>query len=188
MKKYIYTFIIVFVGYFILNSIYLEMNKDKTPGKAKRLECQRKVVSFERGFGNDDISFAQEQIISGNNSFTSFIEKAVYSKSKLFNYISLNITDKVMIKELESYIKKENIKSDEYTFSYYIYENDKKDPGKKTNKSKLYAGYIVFEVKNKNKKTIYKAQIDFMDSKGADIANTIRCTVKSFMTYNKTKD
>jgi hypothetical protein len=85
MKKYIYTFIIVFIGYFIGNSIYIEITKDKTPGKAKRLECQRKVVTFERGFSNKDISLSQKQIESGNNHFTSSVEKAVYSQSILFN-------------------------------------------------------------------------------------------------------
>ena len=43
------------------------MNKDKTPGKAKRLECQRKVSSFERAFNTDEISLAQDQIDFMNN-------------------------------------------------------------------------------------------------------------------------
>ena len=161
------------------------MNKDKTPSKAKRLECQRKVSSFERAFNTDDISLAQDQIKSGNNNFTSSIEKSIYSESKLFNYISLVDTDKMMLENLNSYIKKQNKKNDNYVFSYYIYENDKKDPGKKTAKSKDYAGYIVFEVQNKNKQTIYKVQIDFMNNKGLDIVDTIRCTVNSFMSYNR---
>ena len=161
------------------------MNEDKTPGKAKRLECQRKVSSFERAFNTDEISLAQDQIESGNNSFTSFTEKARYSESKLFNYISLKDIDSEMLDKLESYIKKQNMKNDNYIFSYYIYENDKKDPGKKTKKSKYYAGYIVFEVKDKNKRTIYKIQIDFMNNRGLDIVDTIRCTVESFMTYNR---
>jgi hypothetical protein len=89
---------------------------------------------------------------------------------------------------LDSYVQIKNDKEKNYNYSYYIYENDKNDPGKKTKKSKLYAGYIVFEVKNKNNKTIYKVQIDFMDKHGADIVGSINCTIESFMTYNKSKE
>jgi len=64
-----------------------------------------------------------------------------------------------------------------------IYENDKKDPGKKTARSKLYAGYIeaTFKV---NKQITYKIQTDFMNLKGKDIPQRITCLVNSVMTLN----
>ena len=185
MKKYVYTFIIVFIGYFIIESIYVQINKDQTPGKAKRLECQKKVVTFEKGFDNKHIYAAQKEIESGHNQFTSYIEKAIYSQSTLFEYITVNDTDKILQNEFDLYFKKKDLGTQNYNYSYLIYENDKKDPGKKSKKSKLFAGYIVFEVKNSKNKSIYKVQIDFMDNKGKDIASTMKCSVKSFMTYSK---
>lgn len=184
MKKYIVTFISVFVLYLIGNSIYVEMNKDKTPGKAKRIECQKKVTSFERGFNTTQIKEAQQEIKNGAVTFTSGVEKATYAESALFEYISLKETDIIFKNMLVSFVENSDSTVDKkYKISYYIYENDIKDPGKKTKKSKKYAGYVVLEVKNSNNKTIYKVQIDFMDFKGADIQQSIECAVKSFMTY-----
>lgn len=185
MKNYLAVFIIFFVGYFLVDSIYHEMSKDKTPGKAKRLECQKRVTSFERAYSLSDIKHAQNLIEYENIDFSSHIEKSIYSESKLFEYITLDQTNKIFGDKLKSYVK--HTKSDQkiYKLVYYIYENDKKNPGKKTAKSKLYAGYVVFEVKSLKNKTIYKVQIDFMDNKGADIKSSLDCTVESFMTYNK---
>jgi len=185
MKKYFTVFIIIFIGYFIGNSIFVEMTKDKTPGKAKRLACQKKVTTFERSFSNADIKHVQSLIEHGSIDFSSHVEKAVYSKSKLFDYISLAQVDTFFTKKLRSYVKYNEINSSDYKISYYIYENDKKNPGKKSAKSKLYAGYVVLEVKKLHNKSIYKVQIDFMDDKGSDIQSTIDCSIKSFMTYNK---
>ena len=186
MKNYIIVFVVVFIGYFVGESIYTQMNKDKTSGKAKRLECQKLVTTFERGFANEDIKKAQVQLESGDVKFTSTIEKSIYAKSELFNYVKLKKTDMIFSQELEKYILNEKISTNiPLKIIYNIYENDVKDPGKKTKKSKEYAGYIVLQVKNENNKTIYKVQIDFMDKKGADIAQSIKCSIKSFATYNK---
>ncbi len=185
MKKIIYTSIILIVGYFFVTSIYDELHKDKTPGKAKRLACQKKVTTFERAFDDLEVSLAQKEIESHKIVFHSDAEKATYMKSQLFQHISLKQTNKVFREMIDKY-RVNNKKIDKnFIYSYYIYENDKKDPGKKSKKSKLYAGYVVFEVKNENNKMIYKIQIDFLDNKGADIDQTIRCAIKSFMTYNK---
>lgn len=184
MKNYLIVFVSVFVLYMIGNSIYVEMTKDKTPGKAKRLECQQRVTSFERAFDNEQIKEAQKEIQNGAVDFSSSIEKATYADSALFDHISLAETDIIFKNVLTSYVEDNVIVEDKkYKVSYYIYENDVKDPGKKTKKSKAYAGYVVLEVKNSNNKTIYKVQIDFMDFEGADIQESIECTVKSFMTY-----
>ena len=185
MKKYIIVFIVVFIGYLIGNSIYLEQIRDKTSEKTSRLECQRKGTVFERAYSLEDIKNAQSLISNGDDSFTSHIEKAVYSDSLLFNYITLKQTDEIFRKALQKYFKNNETKESAYKLSYYIYENDKKDPGKKTKKSKLYAGYIVVDIKNLNNKSIYKVQADFMDHKGADIKNSIQCSIESLMTYNK---
>jgi len=185
MKKYIGVFVTVFLLVMIGNSVYTQMNKDKTPGKAKRLPCQAKVTTFERGFNNAEIKIAQALLESGNVSVKSTIEKAKYAESKLFDYVKLEDTNKIVADELKKYIIVKSNKTENLNLSYNIYENDVKDPGKKTKKSKLYAGYVVFQVKNESNNIIYKVQIDFMDKKGADIAQSIKCSIKSFATYNK---
>jgi len=182
MKKYIYIVLIGVLCYFIGESIYVEMTKDSTPGKAKRLECQKKVTTFERVFDKEEIINFQETIKSGSINFTSDIEKAKYSKSTLFESVSLENIDVILKDSLLEYkvTNSENVTSN-YKIHYYIYENDKDDPGKKSKKSKNYAGYVVFEIKNISNKLIYKIQIDFMDHKGSDIDQSIRCIVKSVM-------
>ena len=188
MKQNLIIFITVFTIYVVGDSIYKEINKEPTSCKAKRLECQKSVTAFERGFIIDDIKKAQDLVKSGDVIFTSTIEKSIYAESKLFEYVSLKNTDKIVQNQLDKYLIENSVKSkNPLKFTYYIYENDVKDPGKKTKKSKLYAGYLVFEFKNSKNKTIYKVQIDFMDKKGADIANTIECSIKSFVTFTQNK-
>jgi len=185
VKKYITIFIILFFTYFIGESIYIEVNKDNTSSKAKRLECQQEVTVFERGYSLSDIKYAQKLIIHGDDSFSSHIEKAVYSDSTLFTHILPKQMDDIFKQILQKYIKYNEKNKSEYKLSYYIYENDKKDPGKKTKKSKLYAGYVVLEVKNMDNKSIYKVQVDFMDDMGTDIKKSMECSLKSLMTYNQ---
>jgi len=187
MKKYIGIFIVVFVGYMIGNSIYIQINKDPTPGKAKRFPCQAKTTTFEKGYSPAEIKIAQELLTQGGVSFKSSVEKSVYESSKLFDHIKLADMDKVMQKALDSYVTVSKYKDGKNPLkvSYYIYENDIKDPGKKTKKSKLYAGYVVLQIKNNKNRVIYKVQIDFMDFQGSDISSKIECSIKSFMTYNK---
>ena len=185
MKRNLIIFVVVFIGYLVGNSIYEQMTKDQTPGKAKRIPCQASVTTFERGFGNEDIKIAQSLLEDGDVEFSSSIEKAIYAKSKLFEFVKLEDTDKIVQNELNKYTKNKKDQKNKLKLSYYIYENDVNDPGKKTKKSKLYAGYVVLQVRNDSNKTIYKVQVDFMDFKGADIAQSIKCCIKSFATYNK---
>jgi len=184
MKKALTTLIVLLLGYVLVQSIYTEMTKDKTPGKAKRLECQKRATTFERAFDTEAIVAAQKQVRSEKINFTSHTEPAIYMESVLFDFISLEQTDAVIQKAFDGYFAQDATLAQKYNFSYYIYENDKKDPGKKGKKSKLYTGYVVFEVKNTNNKVIYKIQADFMDDKAADISQSLQCVVDSFMTYN----
>jgi hypothetical protein len=185
MKNNIAVFIIVFVTILVGNSVYHQITKDPTPGKVKRLECQKKRTTFERGFDDLEIKKAQILLESGSLDFTSSVEKAVYAKSHLFEYVKLKDTDKMFQNMLDKYKTNNNKQKNGFKLSYYIYENDVKDPGKKTKKSKLYAGYVVTKLKNSKNKLIYQNQIDFMDFKGADISASIECGVKSLATFNK---
>ena len=187
MKKYLIIFAVVFgiTMLVIQTSDIPSQSGVPESGKAKRIPCQKQATSFERGFGDKEIKKAQTLLENGNVKLSSSVEKAVYAESKMFEFVKLKDTDKIVQNELSKYVKNKTEQKDKLNLSYYIYENDVKDPGKKTKKSKLYAGYIVMQVKNNNNKTIYKVQIDFMDRQGADIAQSIQCCVKSFATFNK---
>jgi hypothetical protein len=184
MKKYLATFVIVFVVGLIGSSIYQEITKEPKSAKAKRIPCQKKATAFERCYDVKLLQEAIKQIKNGNFKLTSSIEKAKYTQSKLFNYVKLEDTDKIALQKLNSFVKqKQPNKQQMVTLHYYIYENDINDPGKKTKKSKLYAGYIVFQVKNNNHKLLYQVQIDFMDRHGKDISQSMKCCIESLMTY-----
>jgi hypothetical protein len=185
MRKNISLFITIFLVIIIGNAIYTQVTKESNSPKAKRLPCQQHQTSFERGFDNSLIKIAQKQLENGNFKFSSYVEKAQYSKSKLFDFVKLSDMDKVTQNELLSYTKNRQESKNKLKIVYYIYENDIKNPGKKTKKSKLYAGYVVYKFYNNKNKLIYQSQIDFMDKKGADIPKSIRCAIKSFTTFNK---
>ncbi len=179
MKKNIFLFI-VFICIVVLSYyMYKQVNKTAT---SSRISCQKEVATFERVYKPNDIKLVQAQIKNGSIRVHSSVQKAHYSRSKLFDYVKLSDMDKVVDEVLKKYhtISKETEKH--LGITYYIYENDVNDPGKKTARSKLYAGYVVFQFYNKKQELIYQVQIDFMDKKGADIPKRIECSIKSFMT------
>jgi hypothetical protein len=181
MKKYISVFLIVLVVVVVGQEVYKQLNK-KTP-KASRIACQKRTTSFERGYDKKEIKLAKQKLATGNFVVDSYVEKPVYTKSTLFDFISLKQTDKTTQEALSKYINQAKESSDKLKISYYIYENDVNDPGKKTKKSKLYVGYVVYRFYGSNNRVIYQSQIDFMDKKGADINKSIACAIKSFATY-----
>lgn len=183
MKKFIYPILLLVISYLVVGSIYDEITKDKTPGKAKRLECQKKVTTFEKSFDINELFLAQKQVESEKIAFQSHIEKPLYSPSVIEEYITLEQSDGIFQNALDSYFKAKNSIDNRYKFAYYIYENDKNNPGKKNKKSTLYAGYVVFDVKNDKNQTIYKVQIDFMEHNKNSIEQSLKCTVESFMTF-----
>ena len=177
--------LIVFAVVFTIAILIMQTAKMPKTGRADRLPCHKTKVCFENGFGDKDIKIAQKQLESGNFNFSSRVEKSKYAPSKLFDYIKLSDVDKITQIELDSYLVKKELTDNKLKISYYIYENDVKDPGKKTKKSKLYGGYVVYKFYNKNNRLIYQSQVDFMNKKGADIASSVKCAIKSFATFNK---
>jgi len=178
--KYIWLVLSFAFIYILGDAIFTQINKS---AKATRIECQKKATSFERVYLKNEIKLAQERLKNGSVEFTSSIKKAHYAKSKLFEYVKLSDMDTVLASILKTYAKQKDSKDKKLYISYYIYENDKDDPGKKTKKSKLYAGYVVFRFLNTNRDLIYQVQIDFMDEKGIDLPQRIKCAVESFITY-----
>jgi len=180
MKKYIYTFVIVFILGAIIYSIYTEINKPKISVKAKRLECQKRVTSFERAYDKEQLTKAQTLLKNGNFIISHGIDKAKYMNSTLFDLIDMEKLTSQLKTKLN---KSDKITKDDIKIEYKVYENDTEDPKKKSDNCKFFRGYVVLKVLNKNNKLIYQVQIDFMDFEGKDIPATLDCAVKSFLTY-----
>ncbi|MEA3354343.1 MAG: hypothetical protein U9Q33_11060 [Campylobacterota bacterium] len=182
MKKYIYIIISVLLIGTIGNSIYKQMNKKSA--KAARILCHKNSTVFEKLLKPNLLTKLQADIKNGNIIVTVEEEKAKYMKSRLFDFVNKNeIKDKFeKLLNIKDTVSSKDITS----VNILIYENDKEDPGKKTKKSKLYAGYLVFSFKV-DKTMVYKLQIDFMDHEGKDIPKILECALKSINTL-KTKD
>lgn len=182
MKRFLWIFVGVLFVLLLGNSIFKQIQKENTSARASRIECHKKTIVFERVYIQDSIKAAQKNLIEGNYILSSSVQKAVYAKSKLFDFVHLEDMDKVTVAILDSYIQQKKRSDKKLKISYYIYENDVEDPGKKTKKSKLYAGYVVFQFSNNNDELLYQVQIDFMDKKGIDLPKKIACAIKSFIT------
>jgi len=181
MKKYLYIVIALGLIVGISKSIYDEVNKKSA--KSTRLECHKYATVFERVLKKDLINKFQEEFLKGKVSLSIDIEKAKYMESKLFEHID--------IKKLKAHFEREIgiVKSKEnypISLDIIVYENDKNDPGKKTKKSKLYAGYLVLSAKVDNT-LVYKLQIDFLDEEGKDIARVSSCAIESIKTLQGDK-
>jgi len=177
--KYLFYAALAFFIYLIGSDVYHQMTK-KGPNST-RIACQKECKVFEKIYNKNLAEAAKTALLSGNYTLKSDIKKARYMKSRLFEYVHIEDVDK-MVGDAIAKQKHPDIHSDkQLLIDYYIYENDKEDPGKKTKKSKLYAGYLYFLFMLDGKKA-YVVQIDFMDPQGRDIAKRIDCALESFLT------
>ena len=183
IKILLWFFLVVFVLLVVVD-IYKKITTEKGSGVSKRVECQTKSTTFEKIHNTNQIKIAQELMTSGNYILQSEIQKSVYAASKLFEYISKEDIDNNTKTQIERISKIKIEKKDNLLISYYTRENDIKDPGKKSKKSKQYAGYLVYEFKLSDK-TVYKIQTDFDDFQGKDIENRISCVITSFMSITE---
>jgi len=183
MKKYlIYSIVIVILGA-ISFSIIEQTSKHKVPGKLDRLPCHKNITSFERAYDTTLLNNTKTLLLNGNYQIKSYIDKAQFMKSTLFDFINLEETNKHLYEIIDTKAKKQRIYNKGATIEYTIFENDIEDPKKKSDKCKLYRGYVVLKVKNDKNKVLYQVQIDFMDYKGKDIYKTLDCALESFLTY-----
>ena len=186
-SRYFVLLLVVFLVYVVFESIYKEINKKTLSAKAQRIECQNRTTTFEKVYLKNDIVELQELLYSGHYSLKSWVKKAKYSKTRLFEFVNLKDIDIVTKNIIKSYAKKQNNSEKKLKIEYYIYENDVDDPGKKTERSKLYAGYIVFRFLNDKNLLAYQVQIDFMDREGKDIPNSLKCAFDSFLTIDQSE-
>ena len=168
------------------NEVYTQINKKPKSAKASRLDCHSKAITFEKILKPKLVHNLLQTLKSGDFEIDVWEDKAKYMKSVMFKYVDV----KVIHNDIKAKIKAKNIdnidakKMGNVLIDVMVYENDKKDPGKKTKRSKLYAGYLEATVKI-DKKVVYKIQTDFMDLQGKDIPNRVSCIVDSIMSIKE---
>ena len=176
----IFTFLAFCLFAFFGYGIYDNLKKEDTK-KEVRVPCQKKTVTFEQFSNIKLIREAIDLLKTNNYKIISRIELSKYMESKILNYITKEKADQLLINTINKYIKEKKDSTKKLVIDYYIYENDKEDKGKKSEKAKLYAGYLVFVFKLDGKQ-IYKIQTDFMKMDTSDIPDRMDCVIKSFIT------
>jgi len=179
--KYIYTILAIVILYFVGNDIYKQNTKKVAGAKSTRLACHKTSKVFERTYDTELLKKAQEAVLAGEYELTSRIKEAKFMETKMFKYVQLEKVDQ-MVKDAITKRKQADAKAEgKVAIDYYIYENDKADPGKKTKKSKLYAGFLRF-IMTYNGKKFYSIQADFMNLEGKDIPKSVECAIETFVT------
>lgn len=174
MKKTILGLIGVVILILVGSSIYEQLNKKGA--KSKRLDCHKNVTVFERVYHQDRLLSIKDLLNDGKFKLEFRVEKSKYMDTQLFEYVDIEQTQDEI---LNIFNHKED--SDTLKVKVLLYENDKKDPGKKSKEALLYAGYLMFDFYLENS-LVYKIQIDFMDMQGHDIKQTIECIKNSIIT------
>jgi hypothetical protein len=158
-------------------TIYKQMNKKGA--NTTRLACQTKSIVYEKVFKPELFKNMQNSIKAGNFSLNTTILKSQYMESHLFEYVDKEKVQEDFLNKL-LVLKDSTHSNEKSSIELTIYENDKLDPGKKTPKSKLYAGYLIFEFKF-GSELVYKIQVDFMNLEGKDIDEKLSCAIESLM-------
>ncbi len=184
-KNKIGLLVVLLLALAIGNEIYKQINKVPKSAKTARLDCHKKTITFEKVLKPKLIKELHQVLASEDYKLEIFAEKAKHMETKMFNYVDVDVVEKDIIEKFNNHKLKSKIaKNGSLIIDVLIYENDKKDPGKKTKRSKLYAGYLEFTFKL-NKKVVYKIQSDFMKMKGEDIPDRISCIIDSVMSLEE---
>jgi hypothetical protein len=165
----------------IIYSTFKEITKSS---KIKRLECQSHTTTYEKIFVDNPIEDAIKSLESNNYEIISEIKYSKFMKSHLIEILTKKQSDEILVKTIDKYTNKNLSANEKILIDYYIYENDKEDSGKKNDKAKLYAGYIVFEFKYEDK-LVYKIQTDYMNIDANDLEERMDCVINSFISINK---
>ncbi len=177
--KYIYTILVLMIAFVV--GIFLFQQSVHTGANSQRIECHKTYTVFERIYNDTLLKNVKDALYAGEYELNSSIKKAKFMPTRLFNYVHLSDVDQLVKDAISAYKKSTQKTDDKVTIDYYIYENDKADPGKKTQKSKLYAGYLRFTFTYQGIK-VYAVQVDFMDPQGRDIDKSVQCAIESVVT------
>lgn len=178
LKISIITLLVLSVVAFIAVGIYEEATKKGA--KSTRVACHKASTVFEKVQRSDLVKELQENIKHSHLNVVVQEQRAHYAPSKLFNYISvgevLSLTKEAIAKHQGDLQPMKHA-----TIEVLVSENDKEDPGKKTQEAKLFAGYLVYSFLLDDV-LVYKIQIDFMNQEAKDVPNRIECAIESFFT------
>jgi len=175
MFKYFVALVTVFFFYILFTDVTEHKGANK-----ERLACHTRSTTFEYVYNKELVERMQDAIKSGKVEIRSKFKLAEYMPTQLANHISLAQVDALIQKQIDLHKTTPENNDKKLLIDYFIYENDKADPGKKTAKSKLYAGYLVFHFHIEGEK-VYRIQIDFMDLQGKDIEEKVGCVFDSVM-------
>jgi hypothetical protein len=138
--------------------------------------CQEKPKCFSEVTAFDKI--ANAQILEDKYGEFKKNGAVLVSKIEYGKYMNSLIKPHIKTKDIDKLVSAHiNGSSKDFLVKYSIIENDKLDPGKKSQKCKIFAGYLLFEFFYKDK-LFYKVQIDFMSTKGEDIQKRVDCVFK----------
>lgn len=179
IKNFLLGTIIAIITFYLAGGIYKKLT---THANVTKLPCQEEVVVFERLYEKPLLQEIQKAVYEQAYDVSIEFQKSYYMPTKLFEYVHKDEIKQVVLQTLQTYKKTLHVKEESLHVKVLVYENDKLDPGKKTAKSKLYAGYLVFDF-YEGKTLVYKVQIDFIQPHGEDIAKRIKCAIKSLMNY-----
>lgn len=180
MNKFLIV-LVTAIALFFAYGIYEQMNQKSL--KSKRVACQENTTTFEKVFKKDKIQEAKKLLKTQNIEIISRIDYSKYMKSQLINFYNKEKALLDLNSVLDKYMSEKQDLNKKLVIDLYIYENDKEDKGKKSDKAKLYAGYLVFEFKLE-KELLYKIQIDYMKINAQDIKERMDCAIKSFISIN----
>ncbi len=175
MFKYIAGLLTVFFFYMLLSDVMSQKSANTA-----RLECHKQATTFEYVYKKEFVDRMQTAMTGSHLEIKSKFQLSQYMQTKLASHISLKEVDNMIKAQINLHKTPQTSSNEKLLIDYFIYENDKEDPGKKTAKSKLYAGYLVFNFMLEGEK-VYRIQIDFMDTQGKDIEEKVNCAIKSVL-------
>lgn len=177
--KYIYTILVLMFSFGI--GFFLFQQSAHTGANSQRIECHKTYTVFEKMYNDTLLKNVKDALYAGEYELNASVKKATFMPTRLFNYVYLSDVDHLVKDAISAYKKATPKTDDKVHIDYYIYENDKADPGKKTQKSKLYTGYLRFTFTYQGIK-VYAVQVDFMDPQGKDIDKSVQCAIESVVT------
>lgn len=170
--KYIITLLVTVVLAFMASTLFMKISK-KSP-KSHRISCHKSTTTFEKVIDKNGLKGLQNALKDGDFSLHATPLPSKYMPSQLFLHV--NVED-IKREFLALFPEPKGGKKDA-NIEIFVYENDKLDPKKKTKKSKLYEGYLLFNFSYKDR-LIYKLQLDFYEKNGKDIAPLLGCAKES---------
>jgi len=171
--KLAYPITILLFIFFVFNTLYQHFSPKSA--KSNRIACHQEVTTFERLYEPNKLQKVKQLLDSQDFKLNMNIAKSHYMPTRIDSYLS--------IKQLKQMLEKTFgvSKGKKLLVNVLLYENDKKDPKKKSPKAKLYEGYVQINFVI-DQKRIYSIQIDYKDKMGEDIAKRIDCAFKSLDT------